>query len=58
MNELKAKLLNIIAELNEAATMAAKTKREQGLAAGLPMLGLSSQLHIEAGKLAKIVREI
>ena len=58
VEELKKKLLAIVAELNEAATLASKTKAQQGLAAGLPMLGLASQLHIEAGKIARIVREM
>ena len=58
MEELKKKLLNIIAELNEAATLASKTKSEKGLAKGLPMLGLACQLRMDAGEIAMTVREL
>ena len=58
VEELKKKLLSIVAELNEAATLASKTKSEKGLAKGLPMLGLACQLRMDAGQIAKAVREL
>lgn len=51
--ELRDKLNEAIIALHEAATLAQSTMSEHGI----PMLGLASQLNVDAGRLVTYVRE-